>query len=129
MSKLYVGTVADYTMLKQEFPPGIDWFEQKEVRVDLGFQGFVDDYTCARVRIPHKRKRVAKGQSNALTPQQLAYNTELARERVGIEHCIGRIKQMRFIQQTIRLHRLALLGQLIQVAVALANFKLHYKFC
>ncbi len=125
VSKLYNGTVSDYAMLKKEFPPTIHWFENKEVRIDLGFQGFVDDYRCQRVRIPHKRKRVAKGQSNELTAEQKAYNQEVSSERVAIEHCIGRLKQMRFIQQTIRIHRLCLLNKLIQLAAGLANFKLN----
>ena len=124
VSKLYAGTVSDYTILKKEFPPSVHWFQNKEVRIDLGFQGFATDYVCQRVRIPHKRKRVAKGQSNALTDEQRAYNKEVSGERVGIEHCIGRLKQMRFIQQTIRIHRLCLLNQLVSVAAGLANFKL-----
>ena len=62
------------SILKWEFPPSIQWFEKKEVRIDLGFQGFATDYQCLRVRIPHKRKRVAKGELNALTAEQVAYN-------------------------------------------------------
>ena len=109
VSKLYAGTVSDYVVLQKEFPPAIHWFENKEVRVDLGFQGFAADYRCQRLRIPHKRKRVAKGQSNELTVEQVAYNKEVSSERVVIEHCIGRLKQVRFIQQTIRIHRVSLL--------------------
>lgn len=124
VSKLYHGTVNDYAMLKKEFPPEVHWFEHKEVRIDLGFQGFATDYRCQRVRIPHRRKRIAKGQSNALMDEQKAYNKEVSSERVAIEHCIGRLKQMRFIQQTIRIHRMALLNQLVQVAAGIANFKL-----
>ena len=74
VSKLYDGTVNDYIILKRAFPPSIQWFENKEVRIDLGFQGFATDYRCQRVRIPHKRKRVAKGESNALSAEQVAYN-------------------------------------------------------
>ena len=118
-----MGTASDYTILKKEFPPAIHWFENKEVRVDLGFQGFAADYRCQRLRIPHKRKRVAKGQSNELSAEQVAYNTEVSSERVAVEHCIGRLKQMRFIQQTIRIHRLSFLNQLVRVAAELANFK------
>lgn len=125
MSKLYDGTVNDYVLLKKEFPPAIHWFENKEVRIDLGFQGFATDYRCQRVRIPYKRKRVAKGESNELTSEQVAYNKEVASERVVIEHCIGRLKCMRFIQQTIRIRRISLLNQLVQLAAALANFKLN----
>ena len=123
VSKLYAGTVNDYAILKKEFPPTTHWFENKEVRVDLGFQGVATDYRCLRLRIPHKRKRVAKGKSNALTAEQVAYNKEVASERVVVEHCIGRLKQMRFIQQTIRIHRLEFLNQLVRVAAELANFR------
>ena len=123
VSKLYAGTVSDYVVLQKEFPPAIHWFENKEVRVDLGFQGFAADYRCQRLRIPHKRKRVAKGQSNELTVEQVAYNKEVSSERVVIEHCIGRLKQVRFIQQTIRIHRVSILNKLVRVAAGLANFK------
>ena len=109
-------------MLKREFPPSIQWFENKEVRIDLGFQGFATDYCCQRVRIP--RKRVAKGESNALSAEQVAYNKEISSERVVIEHFIGRLKQMRFIQQTIRIHRRCFLNQLVGVA----DFKLSHYF-
>ena len=123
VSKLYAGTVNDYAMLKKEFPPTVHLFENKEVRVDLGFQEFATEYRCQRLRIPHKRKRIAKGLCNKLTPEQVAYNKEVAIERVFIEHCIGRLKHMRFIQQTIRIHRLNFLNQLVRIAAALANFK------
>lgn len=123
VSKLYAGTVSDYVMLQKEFPPTIHWFENKEVRVDLGFQGFAADYRYQRLRIPHKRKRVAKGQSNELTAEQVAYNKEVSSERVVIEHCIGRLKQLRLIQQTIRMHRVSVLNQLVRIAAGLANFK------
>ena len=123
ISKLYAGTVSDYVVLQKEFPPAIHWFENKEVRVDLGFQGFAADYRCQRLRIPHKRKRVAKGQSNELTVEQVAYNKEVSSERVVIEHCIGRVKHMRFIQQTIRIHRLNFLNQLVRIAASVPNFK------
>lgn len=42
-SSLYEGTEFDYTMLKKEFPPQFDWFNDKIVQVDLGFQGIVDE--------------------------------------------------------------------------------------
>ena len=68
VSKLYAGTVNDYAMLKKEFPAAVHWFENKEVRVDLGFQGFATEYRCQCLRIPHKR--AAKGLCNKLTPNK-----------------------------------------------------------
>ena len=34
----------DYLMLKQEFPPELDWFTDINVRVDLGYLGIQSDY-------------------------------------------------------------------------------------
>lgn len=90
----------------------------------MGFEGFQNDYPCKKVRKPHKRKRVAKGESNALSQEQLDYNKEVSSERIGVEHCIGRMKVVRFIQQTLRIHRLTLLDKIIGIAAALANFKI-----
>ena len=92
VSKLYEGKVTDYQILKYEFPINQDWFKDKEVRIDLGFEGFPSDYPCKKIRKPHKKKRVAKGQSNDLTQQQIEYNKEVSSERISVEHCIGRMK-------------------------------------
>ena len=124
VSKLYEGKVTDYQILKYEFPINQDWFKDKEVRIDLGFEGFSSDYPCKKIRKPHKKKRVAKGQSNDLTPQQIEYNKEVSSERVSVEHCIGRMKQVRFIQQTLRIHRLPLLDKIMGIAAGLANLKI-----
>jgi len=74
VSKLYEGKIADYQILKYDFPINQDWFKDKEVRIDLGFEGFPSDYPCKKIRKPHKKKWVAKGQSNDLTPEHIEYN-------------------------------------------------------
>ena len=33
----------DYTMLKQEFPPEVEWFADLNIRVDLGYLGIKSD--------------------------------------------------------------------------------------
>ena len=93
------------------------------MRIDLGFEGFDSDYACQKMRKPHKRKRVAKGLSNELSQEQKDYNKEVSAERVAVEHCIGRMKQVRMIQQTIRIHKVSLIDRMMGVAAALANFK------
>jgi hypothetical protein len=110
-------------MLKDEFPPSINWFKDKVLQVDLGFQGIVDDYQAQKIRIPHKRKRVKKGLSNELTPEQKEHNKEVAAERVDIEHSIGQIKVCRSIHQVVRLKGKTLLDKMVLVAAGLANFK------
>ncbi len=103
MSKLYNGTKHDYSILKNEFPPSKDWFSNQKLLIDLGFQGFVDDYTCQDVKIPIKKKRVKKGQENELSTEQKLYNKNLGADRVVIEHSIGGMKRYRILVNTIRL--------------------------
>ena len=110
-------------MLKDEFPPGQNWFKNKALQVDLGFQGIVDDYQAKKISIPHKRKRVKKGLSNELTPEQKEHNKKVAAERVDIEHSIGQMKVCRSIHQVVRLKSMALLNTMVLVAAGLANFK------
>lgn len=52
----------DYTMLKQEFPPEVDWFTDLRVRVDLGYLGIQSDYRGDQIDIPAKKPR--KSQKN-----------------------------------------------------------------
>ena len=99
MSKLYNGTKHDYSILKNEFPPSKDWFSNQKLLIDLGFQGFVDDYTCQDVKIPIKKKRV----KNELSTEQKLYNKNLGADRVVIEHSIGGMKRYRILVNTIRL--------------------------
>jgi hypothetical protein len=72
---------------------------------------------------PHKRKRVAKGLANELSPEQKTYSNEVAAERVPEEPCSGRMKQVRLIQQTIRIHKEGLIDRIGGLVAGLANFK------
>jgi hypothetical protein len=53
-------------MLQKEFPAKIAWFKDLTVKLDLGFQGFADLYSCKKLVIPFKKKRAKKGVSNDL---------------------------------------------------------------
>lgn len=48
----------DYSMLKQEQPPDLDWFRNLEVWVDLGYQGIRSDYDGEMIEIPGLDHRV-----------------------------------------------------------------------
>jgi hypothetical protein len=52
----------DDKMLKQEFPPELDWFSDLHVRVDVGSQGIQSDYHLDQLDIPYKKPR--KSQKN-----------------------------------------------------------------
>lgn len=75
----YRGKEHDYSLLPREFPPTSAWFEGLKVRLDLGFQGFADLYTCEHLPIPYKRRRTKKQMSNELTAQQKSITNKAAK--------------------------------------------------
>jgi hypothetical protein len=52
------GHYHDYSMLKHEFPPEFDWFEDIHVGVDLGYQVF--NRITQVIRLTFRRKSLAK---------------------------------------------------------------------
>jgi len=123
VSKLYDGTRHDYDILKTEFPPNSNCFEKVELNVDLGFQGIKTDYKSVKITIPYKRKRVKKGETNELTPEQLAYNKTASSDRVDVEHSLSQMKVCRIIHQVVRTKSTSLLNDIVIVTAGLANFK------
>jgi hypothetical protein len=110
--------------LKDCFPPSIDWFKQKTVRLDAGFQGFKDLYKCKKLYMPHKRKRVKKGATNELSDEQKAENKVLAAERVKVEHSIGGMKRYRILSHRLTLKSATLINCIVGVCAGLWNFVL-----
>ena len=57
LGRTFSGHNHDYTMLKQELPPELDWFTDINVRVDLGYLGIHADYRGDQIEIPVKKPR------------------------------------------------------------------------
>jgi hypothetical protein len=127
VSEIHVGTVPDIKILEKEFPPKTSWFAGKIVRIDLGFQSFIDKYIAKETHIPHKRKRVPKGQSNELTDIQKEENKELGKERIYVEHSIGGFKRFKILVNRLRIKSRYLINQIIGVCAALWNLSLSLK--
>lgn len=106
-------------MFKAEFPPEQPWFMNLNVRVDLGFLGFEQDYVCKQLFLPHK-----KPQKKELTPEQKEENQLLARERIIVEHSIAGLKRYRILSDRLRLHDLDLYNQILGICAGLWNFRL-----
>ena len=87
------------------------------LRVDKGYQGIKRGYGHRRVQIPQRASKL-----HPLTPAQKRENQRLARERVEVEHTIGRIKKYRVIGQTYR-HRLTEYDPVMQVVCGLVNLR------
>src|SRR5439155_21735110 len=94
LGRTFSGHNHDYLMLKQEFPPELDWFADINVRVDLGYLGMKADYRGDRIDIPTKKPRKSKkNPTPQLSDEQKAANTALSRVRIFIEHAIGGMKR------------------------------------
>src|SRR5262245_4179758 len=60
LGRTFSGHNHDYKMLKQEFPPEMDWFSDLHVRVDLGYQGMQSNYHLDQLDIPYKKPRTCQ---------------------------------------------------------------------
>lgn len=100
VSNSYTGNSHDFSLLKYEFDPSLDWFEGYTVRVDLGYQGFLKDYPKATTHIPIKKPK-----GGELTEEQKAGNKKLAAERIYVEHSIGGIKRYDILSGVSRISR------------------------
>ena len=123
----FSGRNHDYTMLKAELPPALDWFVLVQVFVDLGYQGIQSDYAGDNIHIPHKKPRKSKNNPDPLlTDEQKAENRALSRLRIFVENAIAGIKRYNILVHRFRNHRDDFADQVIAVSAALWNFALSY---
>ena len=103
LGRTFSGHNHDYTMLKQEFPPEVDWFKDIHVRVDLGYQGMQSDYHLDQLDIPHKKPRKSKKNPHPeLSAVQKAVNKALSQVRIFVEHAIGGMKRYNILVHGFR---------------------------
>jgi hypothetical protein len=103
LGRTFSGHNHDYSMLKQEFPPELDWFTDIHVRVDLGYLGMQADYRGDQIDVPHKKPRKSKKNPNPqLRDDQKAANKALSQIRIFIEHAIGGMKRYNILVHIFR---------------------------
>lgn len=119
LSYCFVGKTQDYGLLKSDFPPGKGWFKKFKVRVDLGYTGFDKDYKFKELFLPAKNYV-----SRPLTAEQKQSNQEISRQRVVIEHIIGRLKRYRVLSDRLRMHDFAKYDDILGLCAGLWNFYL-----
>jgi hypothetical protein len=127
LGRTFSGHNHDYSLLKQELPPEVDWFTDINVRVDLGYLGIKADYCGDQLDIPTKKPR--KSQKNPypqLSDDQKAANTALSRVRIFIEHAIGGMKRYTILVHTFRNRIENFEDDVIGVCAGLWNFVLSY---
>ena len=127
LGRTFSGHHHDYSMLKQELPPDLDWFRDLEVWVDLGYQGIQSDYEGDMIEIPHKKPRKSKKNPNPeLTVEQRAENKAVSQVRIFIEHAIGGMKRFNILVQRFRNHKDDFEDESIGICAGLWNLNLCY---
>ena len=130
VSMLYFGKNVDFGVLKKEFPPGEGWFRKKRVLVDLGFIGIAKLYDILELVIGVKRKKKSKSNPKPkLTEEQKEHNRTVSRERIYVEHAIGRIKIFRILKNRCRLKSEMWKNRILGICAGLWNYKLLLKCC
>jgi len=127
LGRTFSGHNHDYSMLKQEFPPEIDWFRDIHIRVDLGYQGIQSDYQREQIDIPYKKPRKSqKNQNPELSADQKAANKVLSRVRIVVEHAIGGMKRYNILVHGFRNRKENFEDDVIGVCAGLWNLVLSY---
>ena len=99
----FEGHTHDYTMLKTEFPPELDWFLDLDVLADLGYLGITSHYQGHRIQIPHKTPpKTAHNPDPKLTDQQKSDNSAMSKIRILVENAIGGIKRFNILVHQFR---------------------------
>ena len=127
LGRTFRGHNHDYTMLKQELPPYLDWFSDIHVRVDLGYLGIQADYRDDQIAIPTKKPRKSKKNPRPeLSDEQKAENKALSQVRIFVEHAIGGMKRYNILVHTFRNRIENFEDDVIGVCAGLWNLVLSY---
>lgn len=125
VSNLYDGSNVDMGIFKKEFLPGLAWFKKHKVLVDLGFVGLGKLYEFKELIIGEKKKRKSKKNPKPeLTEKQKVKNKKVSKERIYVEHAIGRIKKYRILKNRNRLKSIIFNNLILGVCAGLANYAL-----
>jgi len=127
--KAHTGSQVDMGILKKEFPPGLAWFKNMKVLVDLGFVGISKLYEFKELLIGFKKPRKSKSNPKpTLTAEQKQYNRAISKERIYVEHAIGGMKKFRILRNKCRLKSQQLKERNIGVCAGLWNYQLRLKY-
>lgn len=119
------GSRHDYGLLKEEFPPSENWFENFNLWVDLGYLGIKKDYKAACINIPHKKPRKSKLNPNpSLTKEQKEENRRISKVRVIVENAIGGMKRFVILTARFRNKIIGFVDDAAILAAGLWNLKL-----
>ena len=127
LGRTFSGHNHDYSMLKQELPPDLDWFADINVFVDLGYLGMQSDYRGDQIDVPHNKPRKSKKHpSPQLNEEQKATNKAFSQVRIFVEHAIGGMKRYNILVHSFRNHIENFEDDVIGICAGLWNLALSY---
>lgn len=123
-----VGSIHDYHLLKEEFPPEQDWFVTFKLWVDLGYLGIKKEYEALEINIPHKKPRKSKAKpAQALTAEQKAENRQISQVRIVVENAISGLKRFNILTSKFRNRKENFVDDVAAITAGLWNWKLSLK--
>ena len=113
ISKVYFGKTHDFNIRKQENKRGNRIPDQNNIRIfaDSGYQGIQKQFKETNINLPIKRKK-----NQVLSDEEKSYNRKNARNRISVEHSIGKIKKFKIIAEKYRGN-----GKLNKLSMRLVN--------
>jgi len=128
VSNFYDGKNTDFGIFKLEFEPGLPWFVNFKVIVDLGFVGIDKRYEIGELLLGHKKNRKSKNNPNPkpLTEEQKEKNRQISKERIYGEHAIGGMKRYRMLVNKSRGKCAKVKNRILGVCAGLWNYKLNF---
>lgn len=125
LSSYYAGRNVDLGVLKQEFEPGQGWFRKHRVLFDLGFVGVAKLYAFKELVIGEKKPRKSKKNPKPkLSKEQKQKNKQISKERIYVEHAIGRMKKYRILKNRCRTKCQEMKNTVIGICAGLSNYQL-----
>ena len=117
------GSTHDYPLYTHSHPHLPD---NVRLGLDLGYMGIETDYPKLNCVLPFKRKNPGRGKRGMkgpeLSPEQRAFNKDLSKERVVVEHTFSRLKKFRIWADEFR-NRLKHYDITTDIVCGLVNFR------
>ena len=125
LGQTHSGKNHDFGMFKKDC---LGFVESKGYRfyVDLGYKGIKKFFNnLHEVFIPHKKPRKSKNNPNpCLDDKQKSYNKSVSKERIYVEHSIGRVKIFKIVSHKFRGRKEGWNHTTMKISTALHNFKI-----
>jgi len=117
------GSTHDYALYKHSHP---DLPDNVRLGLDLGYKGIEKDYPKLNCVLPFKRKNPGRGKwgmkGPELSAEQNAFNHELSKDRMAVEHTFSRLKKFHIWADKFR-NRLRHYDRATDIVCGLINFR------